>query len=157
MLWTVACQAPLSMGFSRQEYWDGLPVPFPGTTGQCFSKWGFLTFCENPLGQLLKMMNPVPPWLPWNRIWHWARNLNVKYSMWFLRSWHFEKYCHGEWYEIKHSLKKWDQRRSAGIGSARVSFFQLSIDTFKVKWRKIIEFLSFYPLFCLFGGEVAVF
>ena len=24
---TVACQAPLSMGFSRQEYWSGLPFP----------------------------------------------------------------------------------------------------------------------------------
>ena len=24
--WTVACQAPLSMGFSRQEYWSGLPL-----------------------------------------------------------------------------------------------------------------------------------
>ena len=29
-LWTVACQAPLSMGFSRQEYWNGLPFPSPG-------------------------------------------------------------------------------------------------------------------------------
>ena len=29
-LWTVACQAPLSMGFSRQEYWGGLPFPPPG-------------------------------------------------------------------------------------------------------------------------------
>ena len=28
--WTVACQAPLSVGFSRQEYWTGLPFPFPG-------------------------------------------------------------------------------------------------------------------------------
>ena len=28
--WTVACQAPLSMGFSRQEYWHGLPLPSPG-------------------------------------------------------------------------------------------------------------------------------
>ena len=27
--WTVACQAPLSMRFSRQEYWSGLPFPFP--------------------------------------------------------------------------------------------------------------------------------
>ena len=26
-LWTVACQAPLSMEFSRQEYWSGLPCP----------------------------------------------------------------------------------------------------------------------------------
>ena len=29
-LWTVACLAPLSMGFSRQEYWSGLPCPPPG-------------------------------------------------------------------------------------------------------------------------------
>ena len=28
--WAVACQAPLSMGFSRQEYWSGLPFPPPG-------------------------------------------------------------------------------------------------------------------------------
>ena len=28
---TVAHQAPLSMGFSRQEYWSGLPFPFPGS------------------------------------------------------------------------------------------------------------------------------
>ena len=29
-LWTVACQAPLSMGFSGQEYWSGLSCPPPG-------------------------------------------------------------------------------------------------------------------------------
>ena len=28
--WTVAYQAPLPMEFSRQEYWSGLPFPFPG-------------------------------------------------------------------------------------------------------------------------------
>ena len=28
--WTVALQAPLSMGFSRQEYWSGVPCPPPG-------------------------------------------------------------------------------------------------------------------------------
>ena len=28
--WTVACQAPLSMGFSRQKYWSELPFPTPG-------------------------------------------------------------------------------------------------------------------------------
>ena len=28
--WTVAYQAPPSMGFSRQEYWSGLPFPSPG-------------------------------------------------------------------------------------------------------------------------------
>ena len=28
--WSVACQAPLSMEFSRQEYWSGVPFPSPG-------------------------------------------------------------------------------------------------------------------------------
>ena len=36
-LWAVACQAPLSMEFSKQEYWSGLPFPsqeiFPTQTG----------------------------------------------------------------------------------------------------------------------------
>jgi len=27
--WTAAYQAPLSMGFSRQEYWSGVPLPSP--------------------------------------------------------------------------------------------------------------------------------
>ena len=30
MLWTVACQALQSTGFSRQEYWSGIPFPSPG-------------------------------------------------------------------------------------------------------------------------------
>ena len=34
--WTVAYQAPLSMGFSRQEYWSGLPFPSPTKR----RKWG---------------------------------------------------------------------------------------------------------------------
>ena len=29
-LWALTCQAPLSMGFSRQKYWRGLPCPPPG-------------------------------------------------------------------------------------------------------------------------------
>ena len=28
--WTVACQAPLSVGFSRKESWSSLPFPYPG-------------------------------------------------------------------------------------------------------------------------------
>jgi len=28
--WTVACQAPLPMEFSTQEYWSGVPFPTPG-------------------------------------------------------------------------------------------------------------------------------
>ena len=51
-LWTVAHQSPLSMGFSKQEYWRGLPFPPPGNlpypgielaspalTGEFFHHW----------------------------------------------------------------------------------------------------------------------
>ena len=30
ILWTVACQTPLLMGFSGQEFWSGVPFPAPG-------------------------------------------------------------------------------------------------------------------------------
>ena len=30
IIWTVAHQGPLSLGFFRQEYWSGLPCPLPG-------------------------------------------------------------------------------------------------------------------------------
>ena len=38
--WTVVCQAPLSMGFSRQEYWNGLPLLLwpPDTKSQLIGK-----------------------------------------------------------------------------------------------------------------------
>ena len=37
--WTGACQAPLSMEFSRQEYWSGLPFPPPGDLTQGSNLW----------------------------------------------------------------------------------------------------------------------
>ena len=40
-LWTVARQAPLSMGFFRQECWSGLPYPPPGECiSQVTKNWG---------------------------------------------------------------------------------------------------------------------
>ena len=40
--WTVACQAPLSMGFSRQEYWRGLSFASPGDLHDPKTKLGLL-------------------------------------------------------------------------------------------------------------------
>ena len=60
ILWTVACPAPLSMGFSRQEYWSGLPcyppgdLPHPGIKPEAsciFCLAGGFSTCE-PLGKL---------------------------------------------------------------------------------------------------------
>jgi len=65
--WTVAWQAPLSMGFSRQEYWSGLPFPSLGESswprGQtCVSCIGFAT--ESP-GKP-KQVSPPLGSLPWS-------------------------------------------------------------------------------------------
>ena len=64
--WTVACQAPLSMGFSRQEYWSTLPFPSPGDlpdpriepTSPAFPTLagGFLTTSQRHLGSLTIVM-----------------------------------------------------------------------------------------------------
>ena len=43
--WTVACLAPRFMGFSRQEYWSGLPSPTPG----------------DPPNPVIEPMSPVSP------------------------------------------------------------------------------------------------
>ena len=60
--WTVAPQAPLSMGFSRQESWGGLPRPPPGDLPNLGIKSGFPAlrarfFSSEPPGK------PNSPWL----------------------------------------------------------------------------------------------
>ena len=50
-LWTAAHQAPPSMGFSRQEYWSGVPLPSPfrDTTAiqiKCFKLFIYFNFKE---------------------------------------------------------------------------------------------------------------
>ena len=44
ILWTVACQAPLSVEFFKQEYWSGLPFPSPGDLPDPGIKSGSPTF-----------------------------------------------------------------------------------------------------------------
>ena len=58
--WTVTCQAPLSMGFSRQEYWRGLPCPSPGhlpspgiePTLSCLLHWQAVSYPRSHRGSL---------------------------------------------------------------------------------------------------------
>ena len=68
---TVACQAPMSMGFSRQEYWSGLPFFSPGRSSQprdgtwvsCIGRWilDYWASWEAPfnLNYLLKTLSPM--------------------------------------------------------------------------------------------------
>ena len=50
--WTAAYQAPLSMGFSRREYWSGVPLPSPSLSLCSFKIYKYLvkntTYLESP-------------------------------------------------------------------------------------------------------------
>ena len=56
-LWTVAHQATLSMGFSRQEYWRGLPCPPPGDLPE-----PGIGYCIKPLGGAVYFMGHSLLW-----------------------------------------------------------------------------------------------
>ena len=56
--WTVARQAPLSMGFPRQEYWSGLPFPSPGGI---FLTQGLNPRLLHPLHWQVDCFTTVPP------------------------------------------------------------------------------------------------
>ena len=65
-LWTVVCQASLSLEFSRQEYWSGLPcsplvdLPNQGIEPICLTLAGFLPVAPPRLGE-----KPWQPGLQW--------------------------------------------------------------------------------------------
>ena len=83
--WTVALQAPLSMGFSRQEYWSGLPCPPPGV---------FPTQGSNPC--LLHLLHwqagslPLAPGRPWATVHQIAR---VRYNLASKQQQQYTGYC----------------------------------------------------------------
>ena len=52
-LWTATCQALLSMGFSRQEYWNGLPFPTSGSSRPKDWTYVFYIYLHLQLGYLL--------------------------------------------------------------------------------------------------------
>ena len=74
-LWTAACQAALSRGFSRQEYWSGLPCPPPGiflTQGSnpcllCLLHWQASPLPPAPLGKPI-IFSTAPPGLSWHLV-----------------------------------------------------------------------------------------
>ena len=60
--WTVAYQAPLSMGFPGQEYWSVLPFHFPGDLSDPGSKPTSLA-CPALAGGFFTMAPPGKPWI----------------------------------------------------------------------------------------------
>ena len=62
--WTVAYQTSLSMGFSRQEYWSGLPFPSPGDLPKpgiklMSSLLASKFFTTEPLGKCLTLLGDI--------------------------------------------------------------------------------------------------
>ena len=68
-LWTVAHQAPPSMGFSRQKYWSGLPCPSPGDLPnpriepRSPALWADALLSEPPGKRCSKSRSKMPAWL----------------------------------------------------------------------------------------------
>ena len=67
--WTVAYQAPPSMGFSRQEYWSGLPFPSPGYLPNPGIEPRSPTFQVDAL-------TSEPPGKPKNNVWDLSKSLS---------------------------------------------------------------------------------
>ena len=69
--WTAAHQAPPSMGFSRQEYWSGLPLPSPSLPLASSKLWQVTTWDQSSPGSFLsgcsarKTMDTLPIQLQW--------------------------------------------------------------------------------------------
>ena len=75
-VWSAAYQAPLSVGFSRQEYWSGLPflppgdLPNPGTepTFLMFYAWGGVFFITNTTSEAQYYAQKILKMLPENYV-----------------------------------------------------------------------------------------
>ena len=82
--WTVACQASLSMGFSRQEYWNGLPFPSPGN----HPSPGIKPWVSCIAGRLFTIWASRARWLNWRG---WFRKGEAFWPEVPLRFWSFMK------------------------------------------------------------------
>ena len=88
-LWAVACQEPLSMRFSRQEYWSGFPCPPPGDLPDTGIKPEFLRspalagvkiYSTGPTGKTLRQ-HRLSFWLQWEAL-PWSRHLRYLRRQW---------------------------------------------------------------------------
>ena len=86
---TVTHQAPLSLGFSRQEYWSGLPVPLPGDL-------------PNPGIKPVSLESPASPsrWFTTRAIWKALIDYISHYNIETLSANHAVVPSFRQWYEV---------------------------------------------------------
>ena len=114
--WTVALQASLSMGFSRQECWSGLPCPSPGDHFPTQESNSGLVHCRWVLYSLSHQGSPNPPPLMvlirqgWRRPHTGCRFSNVISLMTVVKT------CFLEWWGKKYkwgwSKRAWEWREN---------------------------------------------
>ena len=85
--WTVACQAPLFMGFSRQEYWSGLPFPSPRYCTDCNC---LFTCLSSPNTSITNTINPIKADMVVI-----SGQCLVRSCFWFTESYIFPSFLHG--------------------------------------------------------------
>ena len=74
--WTMACQALLSIGFSRQEYWSGLPFPSPVRKYEVSEVSEVKSFSRVPLfATPWTVANQAPPSMGFSRQEYWSGSL----------------------------------------------------------------------------------
>ena len=82
ILWTIARQSPMSMGFPRQEYWSGLPCPPPGESSRPREDFLHLlesaggVFTTDHLGNQQRPQNRDPP----GRVLEWGKESCAHFS-----------------------------------------------------------------------------
>ena len=76
--WTVACQAPLSMGFPRQECWSGLPFPPPGDLPNPWIEPNLLHWQADSL--LLRHLGSPERKIAYLKIWCWIKCVCVRFN-----------------------------------------------------------------------------
>ena len=94
--WTVAHQVPLSMGFSRQEYWSGLPFPTPGDLPEP-THWTHISYIAGRL-----FMTQPSGKSHCSSISLVKSALNTLISVWFVDLWHWW------WQNVLLSLRRGD-------------------------------------------------
>ena len=81
--WTVAHQAPLSMGFSRQQYWSGLPFPSPWDLPNSGTEPGSLALQADSLpskrlrGLRIYIFNQLSTWIPGRNEARWRLSFQI--------------------------------------------------------------------------------
>ena len=80
--WTVAYKAPLSMEFSRQEYWSGLPFHSPGDLPNPGPlHWRQILYCLSHRGSPYWLVLRLNPWKPWE-VREWQRDRERDRQIW---------------------------------------------------------------------------